>query len=77
MRLIVTAFSDFIKKERRIVDNEIPNQTIYKSLENNSDNSIPTIKTATKIGNTSGLDLYILVSFYFFFFIRWFNSQVD
>ena len=54
IRLIVIAFSDFINKEKIKVARERPNQTMYKSLENSSDNRIPTIKTATNIGSISG-----------------------
>jgi hypothetical protein len=54
IRLIVIAFSDFINKEKIKVARERPNQTMYKSLENSSDNRIPIIKTATNIGSISG-----------------------
>ena len=54
IRLIVTAFFEFIKNEKIKVARDKPNQTIYKSLENSSDKRIPTINMATKIGRISG-----------------------
>ena len=48
------ALSDFIKKVKIKVARDKPNQTIYRSLEKSSDNNIPEIKIATKIGSTSG-----------------------